>query len=60
MIQRKTFIITIIAIVIFFLTIIGSLIYYHFYKIEDLKQQKENIMIIPSDEPTGLENLTLE
>ncbi|MCI9177173.1 MAG: hypothetical protein HFJ28_00965 [Clostridia bacterium] len=61
MIQKKTFIITIILICIFFLGILAGFAFYHVSKIKELKKEKENITIIQNNnEITGLENVIVE
>ena len=60
MVQKKTFIITIIAIVVAFIAILASCMVYHFQKIEEIKKEKGNIMILPENEQTGLTNIVAQ
>ena len=58
MISKKTFITTIVVLVILFSTILVSFYFYHINKIQTII--KENDFTILNNEPTGLENVIVE
>ena len=61
MVQKKTFMTTIVLICIFLLGMLAGFAYYHVSKIKELEKEKENITILQnSSEPTGLENVIVE
>lgn len=61
MVKKSTFIITIIAICVFFIGLLIAFSVYHFSKIEDMKKEKEQITILnPDNNKTGLDNVIVE
>lgn len=61
MIKKSTFIITVIAICVFFIGLLVAFSVYHFSKIEDMKKEKEQITILqPNQNATGLDNVIVE
>lgn len=61
MIRKSTFIITIIAICVFFIGLLVAGSVYHFSKIEEMKKEKEQITIIqPDQNVTSLDNVIVE
>ena len=61
MVKKSTFIITIVAICVFFIGLLIAFSIYHFSKIEDMKKEKEQITILqPNQNATGLDNVIVE
>lgn len=60
MVQKKTFIITILSICLFFIAIGVVFGIYHFQKIEEIKKEKEDIVILPNNEEDELQNIIVE
>lgn len=61
MVKKSTFIITVIAICVFFIGLLVAFSVYHFSKIEDMKKEKEQITIVnPDNNKTGLDNVIVE
>ena len=59
MIEKKTFIITIVVICIIFIAALVAEIFYYEGKIQSIEESK-NIVIIREEEETGLENVIVE
>lgn len=61
MVKKSTFIITMVAICVFFIGLLIAFSVYHFSKIEDMKKEKEQITILnPDNNKTGLDNVIVE
>ena len=60
MVTKKTFIITIVAMCILFMLILGLFYYYHISEINNIIEQKSTLNIIENKRPEGFENVVVE